>query len=422
MKQLEVFLDGQHCGTISQTSTGNSLFGYAEDYRTRAGATPLSLSMPLAAQSHPKKVVLPFFQGLLPDNLLALEAIAGRFGVSPRNPFALLEHVGSDVAGAVQVLPPGEAPTDRYDATDEDHPVEPADVAAMLQSVIDDYQTGTSARETFGRFSLAGAQPKIALRLSAGQWSVPIAGAATTHILKPVTGALPTIDVIEYITMRAATLLGLPVAHSELHTIGAMQALVLARYDREYDGARVRRLHQEDLCQALAVSPDKKYQHRDGGPGVGAIAGLFRSLPWPQDAQDAARHFFSALVFNTLAGCTDAHAKNYSLLLEGSRVRLAPLYDLASVAAYWDGQSRLNMAMSIGGNYALQQIALADLVSEGDRLGVESPDLIVQRIRAGLLDAFAVARDELVDIRADAKDAANRLLDNLPHLPLLNQR
>lgn len=40
--------------------------------------------------------------------------------------------------------------------------------------------------------------------------------------------------------------------------------------------------------------------------------------------------FVRALVFNYLVGAPDAHAKNYSVLLAGSQVRLAPLYDVAS--------------------------------------------------------------------------------------------
>jgi serine/threonine-protein kinase HipA len=266
---------------------------------------------------------------------------------------------------------------------------------------------------------LAGAQPKIALRRDGNQWSVPLSGAASTHILKPVTGALPTIDVVEYLTMRAAGLVGLSVAQSALATIEGIQVLISTRYDRRQEGNRVTRLHQEDLCQALAVSPEKKYQHQDGGPGVGAIAALVRSLPIREDQESVARHFFEALVFNTLAACTDAHAKNYSLLLEGQSVRLAPLYDLASAVGYWDGESRINLAMSIGGHYALNHITLSDLVREGSRLGLEDAWGIVEHIRGQIIPAFDAAREELVSLRPDAQVLADRLMGALAGLPLL---
>lgn len=419
VRQLEVYLDGQHCGTLSQTSTGNSGFTYENAYRIHPGATPLSLSIPLSAVSHRKRTVLPFFQGLLPDNSLALEAIARRFEVSARNPFALLEHVGSDVAGALQVLPPGVLPTDGSQRKDQGQPIDSAGVAQMLRAAVDQYQTGSGATGSLGRFSLAGAQPKIALRRDGNQWSVPLGGAASTHILKPVTGALPTIDVVEYLTMRAAGLVGLSVAQSALSTIEGVQVLISTRYDRRQEGNRVTRLHQEDLCQALAVSPERKYQHQDGGPGVGAIAALVRSLPSREDQESVARHFFEALVFNTLAACTDAHAKNYSLLLEGPSVRLAPLYDLASALGYWDGESRLNLAMSIGGHYALNHITLSDLVREGSRLGLEDAEGIVEHIRGQIIPAFDAAREELVSLRPDAQVLADRLMGALAGLPLL---
>jgi serine/threonine-protein kinase HipA len=63
-------------------------------------------------------------------------------------------------------------------------------------------------------------------------------------------------------------------------------------------------------------------------------------------------------MFNWLIAGTDAHAKNYSMLI-GARghVRLAPLYDIASVLAY----ERINLhavklAMRVGGHYRLRII------------------------------------------------------------------
>jgi serine/threonine-protein kinase HipA len=44
--------------------------------------------------------------------------------------------------------------------------------------------------------------------------------------------------------------------------------------------------------------------------------------------------FIDALGLNWVMGGTDAHAKNYSLLLSPGSVRLAPLYDLISLLPY----------------------------------------------------------------------------------------
>lgn len=54
---------------------------------------------------------------------------------------------------------------------------------------------------------------------------------------------------------------------------------------------------------------------------------------------------------------TDAHAKNYSVLLAGDQVRLAPMYDVASALPYDDMYlPKLRLAMRIGGEYRAERI------------------------------------------------------------------
>lgn len=222
--------------------------------------------------------------------------------------------------------------------------------------------------------------------------------------------------------MRAAELLGNEVAQSALVRIEDWNVFVTRRYDRERRSGIWRRLHQEDLCQALSVSPDKKYQHRYGGPGLADVARLVHSLPFETDRVLVGEKFYRAVVFNVIAGCTDAHAKNYSLLLDGPSVRLAPLYDLASYAAYWDGRARLNSAMSVGGEYGLEHIGIEALVAAGQKFGVGSDARgIVEATRAGMLEAFESARAELEDLGSEVQEIADDLLRGLRQLPLLAQ-
>jgi serine/threonine-protein kinase HipA len=90
------------------------------------------------------------------------------------------------------------------------------------------------------------------------------------------------------------------------------------RYDRRLERRRWRRIHQEDLCQAFGLPPSRKYES-EGGPGVRQIAELIRNQSI--DPQRDVESFAEALAFNWLIAGTDAHAKNYSLLLgpKGSR-------------------------------------------------------------------------------------------------------
>lgn len=421
-RHLDVFLDGTQCGRITQTASGNLTFEYERSYRTDSDATPLSLSMPLAATVHKKRSILPFLQGLLPDNDEALRAIARRYAVSPRNPFALLEHVGTDVAGAVQIVMSGEAVTDRDQRRASVRAVDDEGVSSMLDHVVSEYSEGVPYPDAVGRFSLAGAQPKIALhRLPDGRWGVPADATPTTHILKPVVGSFRRIDIVEQMTMHAAAYLGNTVARSDVGHIGNWDVFVSERYDRAESDGTWRRLHQEDLCQALSVSPVMKYQHRDGGPGIADVARLIRSLPFDSDRRSVGEQFYRALIFNVVAGCTDAHAKNYSLMLEGAAVKFAPLYDLATYAAYWGGESSIESAMSVGGEYRFSRIGAADLIAAGKQFGVsaDAASGFVQDARARVIEAFESAYSALEAPDESVRDIAADVLRGVGKLPLV---
>lgn len=419
--ELVMYLDGERCGTVEQAQTGNITFTYDEAYRLRPGATPVSLSMPLAAATHKKRAILPFLQGLLPDSEGALNAMARRYAVSSRSPFALLKHVGADVAGAVQILPPEVESSDAVGHRGESRVADVSEIGIMLRHVLDEYAEGVPYIGSAGNFSLAGAQPKIALfKNEQGRWAVPEGATPTTHIFKPVAGTIRRIDVVEQMTMSAARILGCNVAPSSLETIDGLDVFVTERYDRKLEAGRWHRLHQEDFCQSLGVLPEKKYQHRDGGPGLAKIAELIRSLPLESDRQAVGREFYQAFVFNVVAGCTDAHAKNYSLMLRGESVQLAPLYDLVTYAPYWDGSAHLDTAMSVAGEYALDRISVQKLVAAGKQFGV-GPDAeeMVQAMRAGMIDGFEAARAQLDSSAREVKKIAGEVMSGLKRMPLV---
>jgi serine/threonine-protein kinase HipA len=102
--------------------------------------------------------------------------------------------------------------------------------------------------------------------------------------------------------------------------------------------------------------PTKKYQN-EGGPSAADIVGLLRTSSTDREAD--VNTFVDAIGFNWLIAGTDAHAKNYSLLLGGGpHVRLAPLYDVASILPSDDHMKKLKLAMKIGGEYKLSLIGL----------------------------------------------------------------
>lgn len=374
---------------------GELRFAYDDAWRRMPGALPLSLSMPVARAEHGHDVTDAFLRGLLPDNVQILEAWSRRFGVSARNAFALLAHVGEDCAGAVQFVDDARLGAVLADDAWEVEWLDERGVEQRLDALEADRSAWRMARDT-GQFSLAGSQPKTALLLQDGRWGVPAGRAPTTHILKPPIPGYDGHVENEHLCLGIARELGLPVARSEVRRFGARVAIVIERFDRASAAAlattaRMRaaadalagiarsqpilRLHQEDACQALGLPPTAKYQS-DGGPAPADIVALLRSHS-SRPVEDTWT-FVTALALNWLVAGTDAHAKNYALLHGGhGQVRLAPLYDLASALPYDDiDPRRATLAMKIGGKYRVRDIAKHQWEKLAAELQLDSREVI----------------------------------------------
>ena len=342
-------------GTVTHGKGGRLTFLYSDQWLASPSAYPLSVSIPLVPGQHGQRKIESFLWGLLPDNEIVLGQWARRFHVSPRNVFGLISNVGEDCAGAVQFVRPDRLDAVRAGAEPEIQWLNEAGVAERLRALRQDQSAWRIARDT-GQFSLAGAQPKTALLLQNGRWGVPSGRVPTTHILKPPTGEFDGHAENEHFCLELARSFNLPVANSEIRRFEDQIAIVIERYDRVRTGGAIRRVHQEDVCQAMGLLPTGKYQS-DGGPGVHEIAELLTTFS-TAPVEDT-KTFVAAIGFNWLVAGTDAHAKNYALLLGSeARIRLAPLYDLASALPYPGMRPiGLKLAMKIGGEYGLRNIA-----------------------------------------------------------------
>lgn len=364
--ELIALLNDAAIGHLRIDRTGRFSFQYEDDWRHAADAVPLSLSMPLLIGEHGHRVTEPYLWGLLPDNELVLERWAREFHVSARNPFALLQHVGEDCAGAIRFVTEERLAT--LPREGEVHWLTEQDLAARLRALRTD---GAAWRKPSDQsyFSLAGAQPKTALYFDGARYGVPSGRRATTHILKPDIGGLDGHSINEHLCLEFAHDLGIPVARSSVVRFEDQVAIVVERYDRRSEGDAVVRFHQEDLCQALAIHPTNKYE-RDGGPTAKRIGEVLRQSSRLPD--EDVTTFLRALALNWVIGGTDAHGKNYSVLL-GARgtVRLAPLYDVASVLPYPHQARKLKLAMKIGGKYQLDEIGSAEWLKLASELRVD---------------------------------------------------
>ncbi|MGH2903959.1 MAG: type II toxin-antitoxin system HipA family toxin [Solirubrobacteraceae bacterium] len=342
MSELAVYLAGRHAGTLTLKDNGNLQFRYDPTY---AGPV-ISQALPLQAEAHPHRACLAVFGGLLLEGE-PREVLARNLGVSAGNDFALLEDLGGDCAGAVTLLRPGvvlpsEPATKTVDADELDR---------LLRDLP---QRPLAANPEEGiRLSLAGAQPKLPVILDGKRFALPLnAAAASTHIVKPEPARFPGLVDNEAFCMELARAVELPVASVGKHTTSSgIPYLLVERYDRDPTTEPIRRLHQEDICQALGRPSDVKYQ-AEGGPTVAETVSLLRSCA-TVPARDLPT-FWRALAFNWLIGNCDAHGKNFSLLYDGSSPTLAPLYDLVSTTSYPELTTRL--AMSIDGARDIDEV------------------------------------------------------------------
>jgi serine/threonine-protein kinase HipA len=396
-------------GSVTRMPGGRLQFSYDEEYAAHATATPLSLSMPLSQPTHPDSVITPWLWGLLPDDPSVLMRWARHFHLSRAVPFALLgTPIGLDCPGAVRFTQPDQTGqvmrgAGRIIWLTED------DVAQVLRELGRDSTSWLGVGST-GQFSLAGAQAKTALLHQDGRWGIPSGPTPTTHILKPAIAGLGGHDLNEHLCLDAARRCGLPAVRSRIARFGDQSAIVVDRYDRYPSGTGFGRIHQEDLCQALSVPPTRKYQN-EGGPGPSGIADLFRRSMPIRVAEQAVRGFADALIWNWLIGGTDAHAKNYSLLLSQGEVRLAPLYDIASALPYGDHEKKLRLAMKIGGDYQLNPHRNRWPDAARD-LGLPAAELVARarELADPVADAFADAA-KTPDVLAQESTLPARLAD-----------
>lgn len=406
---LVVLLDDSVAGTLTRLPGGRLRFDYDDEYRTRRDRVPLSLSMPIQVRSHGDRTVTPWLWGLLPDNDAVLARWARQFHASAASPFSLLATpVGEDCAGAVRFVAPDDAER-LLQRTGDVTWLSEDEVAERLRELKRD-STAWLGRSFTGQFSLAGAQAKTALLFQDGRWGVPSGATPTSHILKPAVAGLDDHDLNEHLCLDAARRAGLVVARTRVSRFAHESAIVVDRYDRIEIDDRFVRVHQEDVCQALGFPPSQKYQN-EGGPTPVQIIELLRTAMPARAADDAVWRFIDALAWNWLIAGTDAHAKNYSLLLAGNDVRLAPLYDVASALPYGIHEKQLRLAMRLGGHYDVFTYR-NPWPRMAQELGVNVDSLVdrVADLAARAPDAFAeaAATREVSELR---RDLARRMVD-----------
>lgn len=406
MRDLDVYLHAELVAQVTFNAGGTPAMHYVSD-----NALALSLSLPNDGSKLKHSTVQRYFDNLLPDNAATRRQWADRFAaeygtrVNPNNPFALLEYMGHDAAGAVQVLPQGQIPGTHV-ALDR---VSDTELARRLADARRAHGT-PDAKSGRGAYSLAGAQSKFALTSFDGgrTFFEPSGAYPSTHIVKPELSDYPDSDLVETISQRAGRLAGLDYAETNHVRVAGEGAIVSARFDREVtrDGTipRVTRLHQEDFAQATGTRPQDKYQ-ADGGPGAVQIARLLEQ----HADHDSTLRFVDSLAYSWAVASTDGHAKNYALVYDRHhRPHFAPVYDVCSYLPFEpergsrgdDGTiyTGPSLAMSIGGTNQVDVIgerAWRDFAADAGLDEDEVLDRVVRVVHATVPAVDVAARPHM---------------------------
>ena len=360
-KALDVWLYGVRVATLSEPRRFRLRLEFTEEVLDTfgEGSRVLSLALPIARQpiqdQRGSLRVSAFIEGLLPEGNLR-QHIAAEARVPINDTMTLLERVGAECAGAVQILPDGTTP-----GAGQVRQLTKQEV----DSLIADLPAYHLPEGTTPQASLAGIQDKVLLvALPDGSWGWPEAGAASTHIIKPepLGSAVKFLIQSEDWALRVARGAGISAAESRLQRFEEREAIVVVRYDRSPDGHR---LHQEDFCQALGLDPQAKYESTSEATRLGSrLRRVARAAaPRALDPDGFRSALLRAVTFNVVIGNADAHSKNYSVMIgrDGS-VSLAPIYDTAPVM-YLDPAFK-GTGHVINGKTSINNVTVDDLTAE----------------------------------------------------------
>lgn len=340
---VPIWFDDLAVGQVDVAADGSLSLRYADRWLQTTGAFPLSVTLPLRADPYPSDIISPWLANLLPEEE-QLQILTRSLGLDQADVLAVLSEIGGDTAGALSFG----ASTDRalwaymplttfYDT---------ADPRLALERHFEDLgRRPFLVGEEGVRQSLAGGQKKSALAVLApggapvlrlpqegDVLAIPLNGAPSTLIVKPDNPNLPGITENEVWCLRMAQAIGIEAAQATILQSSKRTAIGVLRYDRRVGrSGQLLRLHQEDFAQANGLPPGRKYE-RGTLPGLDlkTLIETGRHV----SASDALA-LLDQVIFNILVANTDAHAKNYSLILPvGAAPHLAPLYDVSTVLSW----------------------------------------------------------------------------------------
>ncbi len=343
MNKLKVYWETETVGTLWLDEQRRFCFLYDTNWTENPSALPLSVQLPLSDVPYLNDISRPFFSNLLPEADIR-KMLQKKYSISEGNDFGLLSEIGGECAGAISILPEDQV----LDKNGSYKELNIAELDAMIKNI----PQRPMILQEGARLSLAGAQNKLPVFIRDNKFFLPIGAKSSSHIVKPQINDYPSSVENEAFCMLLAKKIGLAVPEVFIWKTNVSKAYVIKRYDRKPINNYLKRIHQEDFCQALGINAEQKYE-KEGGPSFKKCFELLNNKS-SFLLGDKSQLIYWA-IFNVLIGNSDAHAKNISLIFESGNIRLAPFYDLMSTMVYEGLDTR--MAMKIGGYYERENLS-----------------------------------------------------------------
>jgi serine/threonine-protein kinase HipA len=181
--------------------------------------------------------------------------------------------------------------------------------------------------------SMGGARPKVTVEDDHKIWLAKL----------PEKGDRHNMQRVEYATLELARAAGLRVCGARLERVGARDALLLERFDREWN-PQAQAYRRFGLVSGLTVlDAEDGYQGRDRW-SYPLLADELRR--WSVRSLDDRTELYRRMVFNAMVTNNDDHPRNHALLRMRGGWRLSPAYDIVPTPMV--SQERRDLALETG--------------------------------------------------------------------------
>ena len=406
MKTLNVNIEingsPKHVGTITGTNSNDAVFCYAESYLNIPDIKPISCSLPLQREVFSAVETRNYFEGLLPEGF-SRKSVANWLKSAENDYITILDELGKECLGAIYI-------GDASNLSGNYRPLEISEVKALAA----EGATKSTQLLVETHLSLTGASGKVGLYYDSigDKWYLPNGSMPSTHIVKQSHIRLSQMVLNEFICIKTAENLGIPVSDSFIINLGNGNdsdiLFATRRYDRKPSEKSIDnlpvpyRLHQEDFAQALNIPAANKYETSKNNYLARMFNLISRVASNPIKDQLLLWDIF---VFNYLIGNTDGHIKNYSLVYDNClrKIELAPAYDIICTGVYG---AKKEMSLFIGNKICIDSVTRSDFKAAateaglGTKMALEHLDNLANRFDTALTKSIEATK-ELGFIQAD---------------------